>query len=218
MRRAQAEREQKIASSRQLAAQASSLKADQPDLALLLSLEGIDLLKENGLTDTIEPLASLVDALASSSLLGTLYEPSGYATDLGFSQDGGRMATLGQDGSIHLWEVSTSRLITLTLPGDVSGMDLSPDGSLVAISDYFGSVRVWNTASGDFIEAPTPGAGSPSNLAFSPSGDSLALARYVIWETAAGLKCSRDRPVWPGLAFSQEEPWRLPTRMKLVGS
>lgn len=115
-----AERRRTVALSRQLAAQALIYLDQQPDLALLLSLEA------NRLANSPEVCSSLLAAIQNKpQLLTFLHDPSGRNFfDLAFSPDGQRLAAGALYGYAEVWDLglarSSARLrarsSTITLP------------------------------------------------------------------------------------------------------
>jgi WD40 repeat protein/tRNA A-37 threonylcarbamoyl transferase component Bud32 len=111
------------------------------------------------------------------------------------SQDGQRIASIGLDKTIKVWDVSSGELIGNlgTLPGLVSNMAFSPDGRRVAAaanySVWTGRVKVWDTQTGQevfSIRHPD----SIYTVAFSPDSKRLAgacLDRTVrVWDAQTG--------------------------------
>jgi WD40 repeat protein len=110
---------------------------------------------------------------------------------LAYSPDGRLLAT-GCDGSVHLWNVATSQLVRSVAVSRIAEcLAFSPDSRVLACEDWGKQgVKLWDAQTGDLIktlsEFVTP-IGDHRSLAFSPSGEILAVASYdgrvLIWET-----------------------------------
>jgi eukaryotic-like serine/threonine-protein kinase len=110
--------------------------------------------------------------------------------DVKFVLHGSRVASIGQDGSIRLWDVDTGAMRSLgTLPDPVLGMlAASPDGTLLAAAGSRGSVRVWSLDSDrvySLPDLPTAAKG----LRFSADGSELILVMrdlVRLWHLESG--------------------------------
>jgi WD40 repeat protein len=101
-------------------------------------------------------------------------------TRVALSPGGGRLATVGADGTARVWDATTGRPLTAPLPhdGGVSHVEFSPDGRRLLTAYGEGpvgsltarAVRVWDVATGEPLTPPLrPGADvSPAALYFDP--------------------------------------------------
>jgi WD40 repeat protein/serine/threonine protein kinase/DNA-binding winged helix-turn-helix (wHTH) protein len=96
-------------------------------------------------------------------------------TDVAFSPDGHRLATVSNDGTARIWDARTGRvLVTLRGHGGwVMGVDFSPDGSRLATSSIDGTARVWEAAGGRELLVFSGHAALVGDVAFSPDGNRL---------------------------------------------
>ena len=94
-----------------------------------------------------------------------------------FSPDGQRIAT-SQDGTAHLWVVTTGTEIrAFSSPGSLTtALAVSSDGMMLADGDSDGVVRLWNTANGQLLRSFQLNAGTVSSLQFSPATGELLVA------------------------------------------
>lgn len=123
--------------------------------------------------------------------------PDTKIVSLAFSPDGQLLATAEEDHRVQLWRVRDGRLVqTITnapppkpLPGPGECMDtpcvvsadlealrsvaFHPDSQTLAVSNWDGTVKLWRVRDGG-LEL-TIDAQASSNIAFSPTGDLLAV-------------------------------------------
>jgi WD40 repeat protein len=107
-----------------------------------------------------------------------------------------RLATIGKDGTVKVWEVSTGREL-LNLPGTTPLVDsygpqrlaFSPDGALLASSDN-NLVKIWDSASGEVLRTLSGHRAEVWAVAFSRDGKRLATGgidtTVQVWEVATG--------------------------------
>jgi len=97
-----------------------------------------------------------------------------------FSPDGTRLAIVGREGSVRIWDLSTGALLTAHTghSGPVRAVAFTPDGRTLAVVDIETSdeVTLLDAATGRAQRTIKPGARSPLSLAFSPDGHTLATA------------------------------------------
>jgi WD40 repeat protein/serine/threonine protein kinase len=129
-----------------------------------------------------------------------------------FAGDGTLAASWG-DGSIQLWDPSTTKKL-LMLPGDKAmpgATALSADGRTLASGMRDGSVRLWDSVTGRVLADLTGNSASFLALAFAPDGLTLASGapegRVWLWDVKKGrvvdeLRGLRDLARW--LVYSRD--------------
>ena len=126
-----AERQTQIAFSRELAAGATNNLESDPELSILLALQGIALAR------TLEAENVLHAAIQASSVRQTFVQEPGYGSTWVTYNPNGQQIFLSGAGGGTAWDVTTGELMyTYPVPeGDwINISDFSPDGSLLFLS------------------------------------------------------------------------------------
>ncbi len=120
-----------------------------------------------------------------------------------FSPDGKRVATVGADRSLRLWDRATGReelRVGLKVPPG-KRIAFSRDGRLLAVGSQDQTVTVWETGAGRLKGTLRPLAGEVRGLAFDPDGRRLVTActtgesgEFKVWDLGTG----REERVWFG--------------------
>lgn len=168
-RQVEAEHQQRIARSRELAALANSKFNSSPDLAMLVAIEANN---EPDAT-TFESEDALRQILFDYPLKSALRarEPA-LVTSAQFSRDGRRVVTANEDGTAHVWDAASGEEIA-NLQGhenSVLSAQFSPDGTRVVTASYDGTVRVWDAASGKELAVLRGNKDAVLGAQFSPDG------------------------------------------------
>jgi WD40 repeat protein len=184
--RDRAQEQARLATSRQLAAQADvALRRNEVDLALLLAAQSFRL------RDTAEAWDSLVAALNAVPRLEKIVHIAP-GTHQAISSDGRFAAVAGRDHRLHVVNVVSGREVAaLPVRGSIEGMGLSPEGSVVAVGDHRGAVTIFDLARGEEprrfpplpfepIEGPFQG----TSFAIAPRGELVAWngAEISVWD------------------------------------
>ena len=130
--------------------------------------------------------------------LAVLHGHTGVVSDLAFTADGRRLASVSQsgrlryagDGTVRLWEVGR-QAGTSVLRGHTSyiyPVAFSPDGRWIASGSWDNTVRLWDAVTGESC-AILPHPGSVRALAFGPDSSWLVSGCYLdeslqIWNVA----------------------------------
>ena len=167
-----------------LAAQARAMLPTQPDLGNLLALAGLDH------AVTAQTVASAQAALSVPVYLSRpLVGHSGPVNGTAFSPDGRTIVTGGDDGTVRLWNsTTTAPPVVLHAGSSVKAVAFSHDGRLVAAGGADGAVRLWDTTTYRSM-GELPGGTAVNALAFSPDGTTIATGgkdgNIRIWDVEA---------------------------------
>ena len=98
-----------------------------------------------------------------------------------FSPNRRTLATIMNDNSIHLWDLTVADLgaQSTALPGhadQVSSVSYSPDGTQIVTAGADGTVRIWDARSGQELRRLTDHTGPVTSAAFSPDGTQIVTA------------------------------------------
>ena len=195
-----------VATSGQLAAFAAAKATTQPDLALLLAVEG------HRLDDTPDTRSSLVTTLAANpALVGLHHQFGSQVWAAAPSPDATHIAIANVDGSLQIWDLATLAPTTPIIHahhGPVNALAFSPDGRSLVSAGADGTIRVWDSATGQ----PTSRVlhGDPDGttaLTFSPDGTQFA---------ATGADWTVRRWAMPG-AIPLGDHTPLPARNMIFG-
>lgn len=169
---ANAEKQRLIASSRQLATQATNVIEDQQDLSLLLSVAA------NQTFSTFESRRSLLAGLFhQTNLTALLRGLSMPAVSIALSPDGKTLATGSADGSVVFWDVHNHRQLNCPSGGfwdkDQAPVAFSPDGKLLASGNRDDNIYLWDVETRQ-KRGEISISGPVTTLAFSPDGRLLS--------------------------------------------
>lgn len=139
--------------------------------------------------------------VASGRLEQVIYAHVGRVGRLAWSRDGRRLASLGTDQFLRVWEAATSELVREILVGTsevVMGtffdVDFSPDGSRVAASARDSAVRVWAVEGGELLLTLTGHTDTVGGVRFTSTGDRIISCSQDgalrVWDARSG-ECVR---------------------------
>jgi WD40 repeat protein/DNA-binding SARP family transcriptional activator/class 3 adenylate cyclase len=172
-----AEREARIATSRELAASAVANLEVDPELSVLLASKAAETTRSSDGTVLREAEEALHRALGASRLELTVL---GVGGDLAWSP-AGVFVTEGPENSglIDIRDAETGKRV-LSFPGhdvDVNHVAFSPDGSKLATTGDDGELKVWDPSTGRLL-ASLSGDGSTWGPSFSADGSLVAAGAW----------------------------------------
>ncbi len=170
--RDRADQQAELALSRQLAAQSTTLRGPQLDLAVLLSLEAL------AINESVETIGGVLSGLqASPGLITYLREHPSLLQSAVFSPEGDILATAGSEGLVFLWNVATGELIGELVGHDptqlVNRAAFSPDGQFLATASDDLSMILWDLESREIVRRFIGHDNWVQAIAFSPDGSQL---------------------------------------------
>ncbi|MBN1261205.1 MAG: WD40 repeat domain-containing protein, partial [Anaerolineae bacterium] len=127
---------------------------------------------------------------------GGVFELLGHTAQVGgmaFAPDGRRLATIGADGTLRIWDVAARREIKQLPDGGAAatGLAYSPDGQLLAAAGGWDrTTHLWDVTSGKPVRDYTGHTSQVCDAAFSPSGKYLATCGWDesirVWSLLSG--------------------------------
>ncbi len=136
--------------------------------------------------------------LSHSHLVGCQFAQSlSHPLSMAVSPDGDLVAIGVENGSVHVWQISTGQPL-LNLPAHdayIFALTFSPDGKNLLSGGMEGSIKAWNLTTGNCWQTWKV-AGAVWSLAFSPDGQLLAIGTGDVdrsihlwdWQTQQPLK------------------------------
>lgn len=112
---------------------------------------------------------------------------------VGFSPDGSRLALVGKDGSLRLWDVAAGAEPVLMDTGSSTSVTCAafgPDGTLLAAGTADGSLLVITSGSSQVLWTVSTGSEIVDSVAFSPDGTQIVSGgqegAVKTWDAASG--------------------------------
>ena len=127
---------------------------------------------------------------AGPKAAGLLTHKRGAVKEIGFSPDGQWLASTGEDGVVHVWEVEGQREIDFfDLPDHGWAVTFSPNGRYLVSGGQFTEIIVYDLPRSEICMRLNADS-TTEDVAFSPDGQLLASAhadaRIRLWEVASG--------------------------------
>ncbi len=174
--REEARQERRVAFVRELAAAAEASVEEDPERAMLLALEAVDVSRRAGDVVRPEALEALHRGVSRSRILLSV---PGLGGALDWSPDGSVFVTEGPEetGLVDLRDAETGESVYAFVGHDIDINDVAfaPDGAAYATTGDDGWLRIWDTETGDQL-AELGGGGAQRVVApaFSPDGRHVA--------------------------------------------
>lgn len=148
--------------------------------------------------------AKIWDATSGDEISTFSGQGTGRIFGLAFSQDGKRVATGGEAGTLKIWDLKTGaeQLDLIGHTSAIISIDFTSDGKYLVTSSLDGTARVWEALSGKTLRVYTSPGGPFFDVAFSPDDKNIVVsgAGFV-----SGLILDRDELV--RLAYSRLTRW-----------
>lgn len=191
-----AENDRRTATARELAAASLNNLTVNPERSILLALQSVSTTRNVDRTVLPESLDALHQAIISSPIRMTLDGHGTGVLSANYSPGGSQLATIGNDGTVILWDVSTGaeqfRLPGITEPNDfvsTKRIAYSSDGTLLVACDK-NLVKIYGSTSGNIIKTLDGHETDVTSVAISTDGKLIASGdldgKVIIWNTASG--------------------------------
>ena len=114
------------------------------------------------------------------------------------SPDGTRIVTASENGTISIWDATSSKIIMGPLEGhsaSVFSVTYSPDGKYIISGSFDSTIRVWDASNGELIRSPLKGhTEGVSSVAISSNGKFIASGSFDktvrLWDMEKGSSVS----------------------------
>jgi WD40 repeat protein len=204
-----AQQQQRVATARQLVAQADLIRGSDPQTALMLGIAA------EHLHSDADTRGALTGGLLTSRYAGSLTGHTGEVAATAFTADDRMMSTGDADGTLILWDIRGERPVRLgppvTASGALLGLEFSSDGRALAATRSGGTVELWDvtvSSAPRVVGRPVPAPEHMTHVRFSPDGRVLALgsqSMVELWDVSD-----------PARAHRLGTPVTLPTTLELL--
>ena len=123
------------------------------------------------------------------------FPKDGLNVKMAFSIDGRMLATGGEDGLVHVWNLIESKKVRhrFTIKGhkyNIRTLAFSPDGKMLASGGKGGTLCLWRVADGASLFTSTAHRSLINAVAFSPDSKILASGgkELYLWDTTTGTQ------------------------------
>jgi WD40 repeat protein/transcriptional regulator with XRE-family HTH domain len=206
----------KIAFVRELSASAVNNLSVDPERSILLSLQAVNISKQNNMPVLIEAEDALHRSIQASRVRTTLHGHTGEIMGLAISPDEMRMATFSDDGTVKIWDAQSNREL-LTISSGVESqnfvrfINFSSDGKFLVTPAGNSLAKTWDVATGREILTLRGHQDEVIAALFSPDGKLIATASMdktiKLWNAKTGEELNTLRGHKEGIttmAFSPD--------------
>ena len=116
------------------------------------------------------------------------------ARDMAVSTDGSQMLTVGKDGSVHVWSMSSGEEV-MVLEGhslSINGVAVTPDGTRVVSCSADRTVRVWDMHTGEAVFVLKGHVGPVFEVAVTPDSSKIVSTSphdgIRVWDLSTGME------------------------------
>ncbi len=212
-----ARRDQRFATSRELAGAAVNNLETDPERSILLALEAVATTRSLDGVVLPEAEEALHRSVIASPVRLTMTGHGTRVLSAAFHPSGSRLATIGDDGTTIIWDPATGEEL-IRLPGATEPADLvtdqrvafSPDGTLLLIADNR-LARLYDASTGDLIHTLDGHATDVTAVAFDRGGTRIASGAadgtVAIWNAVSGsrlLEIAAHADAVEGLTFTPD--------------
>lgn len=186
IKRGVADERAKVASSRELAAQALSVLPRDPELSVLLASAGAHTHATAQAEDVLRR------SLGESHVVLTMRGHRGPVADAVFADHDRLVVTAGHDRTVRVWDARTGRPLSVMRghTGIIRGLAVSPDSRRILTTSEDGTARLWDRARGQLVAVLRGHRGWVVSPGFSPDGRTLLTASTDgtarLWDAKTG--------------------------------
>jgi WD40 repeat protein len=215
-----AQKDRRIATSRELAAASLNNLNVDPERSILLALESVSTTRSADGTILPESLEALHRALVASPVRMTLNGHGTGVLSADYSPDGSRLATIGQDGTVIVWNAASGEEL-LRMPGTSEPIDFvttkrvafSADGELLVACDR-NLIKIYDPLSGNLIKELNGHQAYVTAIDISTDSKYVASGSFdgsaMIWDVSTGdihAQLAGHADAIEELAFSPDGRW-----------
>jgi WD40 repeat protein len=134
----------------------------------------------------------------------TLQGDSFIMVDAVFNADRNKIASIGNDGIIEIWDVATrtSQLIAQDLRMSLTAVQFSPDSTKLVVGGWDGSLWIFDVATGELLDSLTEDWWVNWSISFNHDGSQLALGndnnQVILYDVVSDYPFLTNRRVFEG--------------------
>jgi WD40 repeat protein len=125
---------------------------------------------------------------------------TGLVRSVGWSPEGTRIASVGDDGVAHVWNTETLQSLLRLETGPARAIAWSPDGKRLATATASGTLQVWSSANGALLHSARLQT-TISSVHWSPDGKTIVAGGIngmtTRWDAGKGTMIAKMYVSWP---------------------